>query len=234
MVEDTMFSGESKNIEYKVSLPDKSEKYMKTIVAFANTQGGKLIVGVDDKTHQIVGVENDVLFQLMDGIANAVSDSCVPQIIPDIEPQTVDGKTVIVVSVEAGKNRPYYLKSKGKDNGTYIRVAGTSRQAFPEKIKELEMEGARILWDELTCVGYPVSEEATEKTLSGYRKVPEESRNVRTFCKERAADKLENLEAERGTASGNECLCVADIRLFFILQNTMCGIQGNRSCSVSG
>ena len=39
MVEDTMFSGESKNIEYKVSLPDKSEKYMKTIVAFANTQG---------------------------------------------------------------------------------------------------------------------------------------------------------------------------------------------------
>ena len=73
MVEDTMFSGESKNIEYKVSLPDKSEKYMKTIVAFANTQGGKLIVGVDDKTHQIVGVENDVLFQLMDGIANIFS-----------------------------------------------------------------------------------------------------------------------------------------------------------------
>lgn len=163
MAMDTLFSGESKNIEYKVTLPDKSEKYMKTIVAFANTQGGKLIVGIDDKTHQVVGVENDILFELMDGIANAVSDSCVPQIIPDIEPQTVDGKTVIVVTVEAGKNRPYYLKSKGKDNGTYIRVAGTSRQAFPEKIKELEMEGARISWDELTCVGYPVSEDATEK-----------------------------------------------------------------------
>ena len=163
MGRDTMFFRESKNIEYKVTLPDKSEKYMKTIVAFANTQGGKLIVGVDDKTHQIVGVENDILFQLMDGIANAISDSCVPQIIPDIEPHTAEGKTVIVVSVEAGKNRPYYLKAKGKDNGTYIRVAGTSRQAFSEKIKELEMEGARISWDELTCVGYPVSEEATEK-----------------------------------------------------------------------
>ena len=163
MERDTMFFGESKNIEYKVTLPDKSEKYMKTIVAFANTQGGKLIVGVDDKTHQIVGVENDILFQLMDGIANAISDSCAPQIIPDIEPHTVEGKTVIVVSVEAGKNRPYYLKAKGKDNGTYIRVAGTSRQAFSEKIKELEMEGARISWDELTCVSYPVSEEATEK-----------------------------------------------------------------------
>ena len=163
MARDTLFSGESKNIEYKVTLPDKSEKYMKTIVAFANTQGGKLIVGIDDKTHEIVGVENEILFQVMDGIANAISDSCVPQIIPDIEPQTVDGKTVIVVSVEAGKNRPYYLKSKGKENGTYIRVAGTSRQAFPEKIRELEMEGARISWDELICVGYPVSDEATER-----------------------------------------------------------------------
>ena len=166
MARDTLFSGESKNIEYKITLPDKSEKYMKTIVAFANTQGGKLVVGVDDKTHEIVGVENEILFQLMDGIANAISDSCMPQIIPDIEPQTIDGKTVIIVSVEAGKNRPYYLKSKGKENGTYIRVAGTSRQAFPEKIRELEMEGARISWDELTCVGYPVSKEATEKLCS--------------------------------------------------------------------
>ena len=163
MARDTLFSGESKNVEYKVTLPDKSEKYMKTIVAFANTQGGKLVIGIDDKTHEIVGVENEILFQVMDGIANAVSDSCMPQIIPDIEPQTVDGKTVIVVSVEAGKNRPYYLKSKGKENGTYIRVAGTSRQAFPEKIRELEMEGARISWDELTCVGYSVSDEATER-----------------------------------------------------------------------
>jgi predicted HTH transcriptional regulator len=51
---------------------------MKTIVAFANTQGGKLIVGVDDRTHEIVGVENEILFQIMDGIANAVSDSCMP------------------------------------------------------------------------------------------------------------------------------------------------------------
>ena len=97
---DTMFSGESKSIEYKVTLPDKSEKYMKTIVAFANTQGGKLIVGVDDKTHEIVGVENEILFLLMDGIANAVSDSCMPQIIPDIEPQTIDGKTVMLEAVK--------------------------------------------------------------------------------------------------------------------------------------
>ena len=39
-----------------------------------------------------------------------------------------------------------------------------------EKIKELEMEGARISWDELTCVSYPVSEEATEKLCQDIEK----------------------------------------------------------------
>ena len=86
---------------------------------------------------------------------------------------TVGGKTVIVIIVEAGKNRPYYIKSQGKEKGTYIRVAGTSRPAHQEKISELEMEGARISWDELTCVGYEVTEEATQalcKDIEDFRK----------------------------------------------------------------
>ncbi len=173
MAKDELFSGESKNVEYKVIVPDKSEKYMKTVVAFANTQGGRLVIGIDDKTHHVVGVDNDSLFQMMDALTNAISDSCEPQIIPDIEPQTVDGKTVIIITVEAGKNRPYYIKSQGKAKGTYIRVAGTSRPAHQEKISELEMEGARISWDELTCIGYEVTEEATQalcKDIEAFRK----------------------------------------------------------------
>ena len=54
MKEDMLFSGESKNIEYKVTVPDKSEKYMKKVVAFANGKGGKIVFGVDDKTLEIV------------------------------------------------------------------------------------------------------------------------------------------------------------------------------------
>ena len=42
MAEDKLFSGESKNIEYKVTVPEKSEKYMKTVVAFANGRGGRI------------------------------------------------------------------------------------------------------------------------------------------------------------------------------------------------
>lgn len=77
-------SGESKNVEFKRKLPDDSKKYMKTIVAYANTSGGKIIIGVDDDTRNIVGVEPSAVFQIMDKIANAVSDMCAPQIVPDV------------------------------------------------------------------------------------------------------------------------------------------------------
>lgn len=56
-----------------------------------------------------------------------------------------------------------YLRSRGKEKGTYIRLGGTTRPAGAEKIHELEMEGARISWDELTCVGFPVTEKAVKK-----------------------------------------------------------------------
>lgn len=109
----------------------------------------------------------------MDQISNAVSDSCQPQIVPDIEPYTIDGKTVIIITVSPAPHRPYYLKSKGKEKGTYIRVGGTTRCASSEKIKELEMEGSRISWDELPCVGFPVTEKAIKKLcqdINRYRK----------------------------------------------------------------
>lgn len=105
--------------------------------------------------------------------ANAVADTCVPQIVPNIELQTIDKRTVIVVTVTPEPNRPYYLKSKGKENGTFIRLAGTSRLAGPEKIKELEMEGARISWDELTCIGYDVTEKEINKLCKDIMKYRE-------------------------------------------------------------
>ena len=132
-----------------------------------------------DETREIVGIDEAILFQTMDSIMNAISDSCVPQIVPEIEPVTIQGKTVIVVTVSPGAHRPYYLKSKGKENGTYIRVAGTSRLASPEKIKDLEMEGAKISWDELTCVGFKVTEKAIKKLckdMNARRKLIQEQR----------------------------------------------------------
>ena len=107
MTIEEILAGESKNIEFKETLPEKSIKYMKSVVAFANGTGGKIIFGIADKTREVVGFDKEDVFKKMDAIANAVSDSCEPAIIPDITLQTVDGKTVIVVEVSEGSNRYY-------------------------------------------------------------------------------------------------------------------------------
>ena len=205
MTVEEIIRGESKNAEFKEMLPKNSEKYTKTVVAYANTQGGKLIFGVADETREIVGIDESILFQTMDSIANAVSDSCEPQIVPEIEPRTIEGKTVIVVTVTPEPQRPYYLKSKGKEKGTYIRVAGTTRLASPEKIKELEMEGARISWDELACIGYRVTENAIKKLchdMNTYRKEMQERKNQAVKLPTVTRINLENWKVLKKTNDG--------------------------------
>lgn len=101
ILKNKLFSGESINIEYKVEMPKKSEKYMKTVVAFANGRGGRIVFGVDDKTLNIVGMNPDTIFQTTDSITNAISDSCEPKIYPDVTLQSIDDKTIIVVEIFA-------------------------------------------------------------------------------------------------------------------------------------
>lgn len=186
--------GESKKVEFKETLPNRSENYTKTVVAYSNSQGGQIVFGVVDDTREVVGIDEADLFQAMDAIANAISDSCEPQIIPEIEPCTIDGKTVIVVTVVPGTQRPYYLKSKGKETGTFVRVGGTTRPASPEKIKELEMEGAKISWDELTCIGYKVTDKAIKKLCGDMNARRKAMQNAKGLSKPLSAVTRTNLE----------------------------------------
>lgn len=151
--------GESKNIEYKLVLPSNSTNYTKTAVAFANGQGGRIVFGVEDNTWRVVGIPDDRVFSIMDAISNAVVDSCEPLIIPDIAMQDIDGKTVIVVEILPGLQRPYYIKSLGRDQGTFVRVAGTTRLADGPTIKELMFEGSNRSFDQTPCVGISASED---------------------------------------------------------------------------
>lgn len=144
-------SGESKNVEYKVTLPDRSIKYTKTAVAFANGEGGRIVFGIEDQTLRVVGVSDDQVFTIMDAISNAIADSCEPLIIPDISMRDIDGKTVIVAEILPGAQRPYYIKSMGREQGTFVRVAGTTRQADAATIKELLFEGSNRSFDQTIC-----------------------------------------------------------------------------------
>lgn len=130
-----------------MALAEKSIKYMKSVVAFANSSGGKILFEVEDDTCKVVGIDDENLFKTMDAITNAISDSCEPAIYPDISLQTIEEKTIIVVEISAGKQRPYYIKSMGRDAGVFVRVAGTSRQADEYMIKELLFEGSNRSFD---------------------------------------------------------------------------------------
>ena len=195
MTKEDILKGESATLEFKEQLPSNSEKYTKTVVAFANSQGGKIVVGVNDKTREIVGVESSSLFKLMDTIADTVVQVTEPMIIPDITPLSIDGKTLIVISIPAQMKRPYYLKRMGKENGTFIRVGATTRLAWPEKIKELEMEGSRISWDELPLYDYPATEESISKLCSDmnqYREAYAKERGIEGGLSKVTAKNLEN------------------------------------------
>ena len=129
MTAEEIFAGESDNVEFKEEIPAKSDRYMKTVVAFANGNGGKLIFGVENNTWNVTGFSKEEVFQKMDDITNAIFDSCEPRIIPSIGVQEVGGKSIIEVEIMSGMTRPYYIKSQGLLDGTYVRVSGTTRHA---------------------------------------------------------------------------------------------------------
>ena len=170
MTMEEILAGESKNVEFKESLPERSIKYMKSVVAFANGTGGKIIFGVADKTREVVGLDEEDVFKEMDAIANAVSDSCEPAIIPDITAQTIDGKTVIVVEVSEGRQRPYYIKALGREGGVYVRVAGTTRLADEYMIKELLFEGSNRHFDQVLCTGLTITDEQIDELCQAMKK----------------------------------------------------------------
>lgn len=159
MTIEEILAGESKNVEFKENLPERSIKYMKSVVAFANGTGGKIIFGIADKTREVIGIDKDDVFKKMDAIANAVSDSCEPAIIPDITLQTIDEKTVIIVEVFEGRQRPYYIKAMGKEGGVYVRIAGTTRLADEYMIRELMFEGSNRYFDQVLCAGLHITDE---------------------------------------------------------------------------
>lgn len=114
---------EDVHLEYK---REYVEDIKKTVVAFANTSGGKIYIGVDDYGHAI-GVENpdDTMLKITSTIRDTIK--------PDVTLFTVcsreiiDNKVVILISVQKGTECPYYLAKKGiRPEGVYIRQGSAS------------------------------------------------------------------------------------------------------------
>lgn len=143
---DEIKNGESKILELKEKLPD-NKSIAKTVIAFANTSGGKIIVGINDKLN-ITGVDANSVYSQKDKIASVIFDSCSPDILPEIYTINIGGKLLLAIEIFRGNLMPYFLKSEGKAEGVYIRVGATNRKASPQIIEELQRHKRYVSFDE--------------------------------------------------------------------------------------
>ena len=145
---------ENNNTEFKREFVDEVKK---TVIAFANTAGGKIYIGVDDDGSAVgVSDPDDVMLKC----SNAIRDAIRPDItmFVNYSVETIANKQVVVIDVQRGTSIPYYLESKGiRPAGVYVRQGAlsvpASETAILKMIKETDgdkYENARSIQQELT------------------------------------------------------------------------------------
>ncbi len=147
-------NGENSFIEFKRD-DIKAVDLAKEIVAFANTKGGRVLIGVDDD-RTISGIKRK---KIEEWFMNSIMDNVTPQIIPYYERVEVDDHgSIVVIGVDSGVAKPYAVKKKGRVY-YYIRVGSESREADRGQLRRLFQSSGdvhfestpvtRISWEEL-------------------------------------------------------------------------------------
>lgn len=154
MLEKLLSNEEGKTLEFKENT-QSLQKIVQTVIAFANTAGGTLIVGVRDKTKEVVGLKN--VLEDEQKIANAVAESVAPLLIPNLQLHTWRGRDLLIVQV-AHSFQPYYLKVNGLEKGTYIRLGASNRLADQHTITEIQQLRGLKYFDERPNSACPLSE----------------------------------------------------------------------------
>lgn len=131
-------------IEYKEKLPNPPA-LAKAMISFSNTKGGRIIIGVEDKTGDIIGV--DTKMDIEEYVMNVAAQNCEPIISPMIELHSFKDKLVVIIDVPAGVLKPYHLKNKTVQESTYIRIGSTNRSADKNHIQQLLREAVNESFD---------------------------------------------------------------------------------------
>ncbi|MBR2828477.1 MAG: putative DNA binding domain-containing protein [Bacilli bacterium] len=135
----------------------------KEIIAFANTNGGKIYIGIDDNGN-IIGIDNiDDNLQSLTGMIN---EGIKPSLIEhaQIKIEKYNNKDVIIVDIQSGPNKPYYLADKGlKPSGVYLRHGSSSIQVSDEIIRKMIFEHASLRFEEMISKNQDLSFEYLEK-----------------------------------------------------------------------
>jgi predicted HTH transcriptional regulator len=160
---------ESRRVEFKEVFPSGNQ-LARTVIAFANGAGGRVVFGIRDNPREIVGIPDEEIFRLEERIAQHIADQCAPLIIPDIYIQACEGKNLLVVEVFPGSHKPYYLKSLGKSGGTYVRIGSTDKPASEEMREELERQRRKISFDAMPVFNLFFAEVDLTQFKNDYRK----------------------------------------------------------------
>ena len=135
---------EGKTLEFKRDL-SSPDPFLRSVVAFANTAGGTILIGVEDQTRHVRGVTDP--WSLEEQAANLISDAISPRLLPDVELLSYRDTYVLAVQVFPSPNRPHHL---GPDaaTGTYVRVGSTNRRADADLIAEMRRFARHESFDE--------------------------------------------------------------------------------------
>lgn len=136
---------EGKTLEFKRDLSSPAG-VMRTICAFANTAGGTLVVGVEDSGGTVRGVSQPL--DVEERLANLVSDSITPRLVPEIEIVPWRRTHLVLARVYPSQSRPYHLAREGPEAGVYVRVGSTNRRADAQLIAELRRLARGESYDE--------------------------------------------------------------------------------------
>lgn len=136
---------EGKTLELKRDLSSPAG-VLRTIVAFANTSGGTVVVGVEDETRHVRGIDEPLALE--ERAASLISDSIEPRLVPDLEILPWRSTHIVAIRVHPSGARPHYLRREGRERGTYVRVGSTNRRADSELIAEMRRHALGEGYDE--------------------------------------------------------------------------------------
>lgn len=154
---------ESECVEYKAQM---NENIYKEVVAFANTDGGIIYIGIDDKGNP-TGIDD------VDGtytrLTNGIRDAIAPDVTMFVR-YTLQEKKIIRIEVGEGSYKPYYLKSKGmKPTGVYVRQGASSVQASPDQIRRMIKDSDGDVFEEMRTVIQELSFDEAESMFKRYK-----------------------------------------------------------------
>ena len=142
---DNLKRPEGKTLEFKRDLSSPGG-VLRTLVAFANTAGGVLLIGVEDRSRQVRGVTAPL--DVEERLASMIIDSIVPRLLPDLEILPWRGTHLLAVQVYPSPSRPHHVKREGPAAGAYVRVGSTNRRADREMLEEMKRFALGESYDE--------------------------------------------------------------------------------------